>query len=857
MDALYQIVVYPLQLFIEIIYVTLYHAFEHAQGRSGLAILGVSLAVSFLTHPMYMKAEFLQDLQRQALKRMEKTLERIKRNFTGDKRYMLIDACYRKNGYHPLMALRSSLSLIIMIPFFMAAYAFLSQPGLLDGEAFLCFGDLSKEDALINMGSFRINVLPVFMTAVNILASFVYAEKLTKGEKTQLYLTAMVFLVFLYSSPSGLVIYWTFNNLFSLGKNIWLKYSWKMPGADACRRFLSSHATEYPSEGLALDMSFVLAAAGLWLYCGVVMPFAIASSSPLEFCSICGDSALVVMLYSAEQSFGLFMFWGILIYFMCDRKSRNFLLPLFCSMLAVAVICSFMNASESIGHGIKLLPVKACLPSFWGWLAAAAALSGLYLLFAFAFRKGFTKASVPVLTIFAAACAIFGFFSYDKLSKASSRYAEISKFSAEDHEGGAFSFSRHGKNVTIIFLDKAVSSFFPIICAQDPRIEKSFSGFRYYPNTASFYSHTILSVPSLFGGYGYSPEAMDDDRTRSMKEKHNNALLRLPLAFVSEGGRACVSDMPLKNYEWVSDNSMFEKHGIQGSNLSGAFTRRYLSDGFGLDPSPFYGSSLLKHDMLIYGFMRVVPAELNRRLYNSGKYLNASLLALKQKLPGENLSFIDAYSVLHYLPEISDVSDDDRVHLNILCNDASHEPVFLQYPDYEPSETVTDKGPDIFGNEEIFRHYHVNAAALRKIASWLEWMKGQGIYDNSRIIIVSDHGAPFSTPAVKEQMAVEHNPLLLIKDFGAKGKLVSDDAFMTCADVPLEAMSGVVMDMSDRMTGKPCNRPDKDKGIDILIGNRHNPEEFPESGCLFKGDFLVNVRDMFDASKWAPAERQP
>jgi membrane protein insertase Oxa1/YidC/SpoIIIJ len=31
---------------------------------------------------------------------------------------------------------------------------------------------------------------------------------------------ALIFLVLLYNSPSGLVLYWTCNNIFSLGKNL-------------------------------------------------------------------------------------------------------------------------------------------------------------------------------------------------------------------------------------------------------------------------------------------------------------------------------------------------------------------------------------------------------------------------------------------------------------------------------------------------------------------------------------------------------------------------------------------------------------------------------------------------------------
>ena len=34
---------------------------------------------------------------------------------------------------------------------------------------------------------------------------------------------AVIFLVLLYNSPSGLVVYWTCNNIFSLVKNIFYK----------------------------------------------------------------------------------------------------------------------------------------------------------------------------------------------------------------------------------------------------------------------------------------------------------------------------------------------------------------------------------------------------------------------------------------------------------------------------------------------------------------------------------------------------------------------------------------------------------------------------------------------------------
>jgi hypothetical protein len=46
---------------------------------------------------------------------------------------------------------------------------------------------------------------------------------LTGFFKVQISGTALIFLALLYNSPSGLVLYWTLNNIFSLVKNILVK----------------------------------------------------------------------------------------------------------------------------------------------------------------------------------------------------------------------------------------------------------------------------------------------------------------------------------------------------------------------------------------------------------------------------------------------------------------------------------------------------------------------------------------------------------------------------------------------------------------------------------------------------------
>ncbi len=193
---------------------------------------GVSAAVGFCTLPLYFHAERWQNVEREKNKRLAPKVKKIKTAFTGDEQFMILSTYYRQQHYHPLYALRSSLGVLIQIPFFIAAYSYLSHLDALHDASFLFLKDLSEPDKLIpvELSGGGINILPVLMTLINCVSGAIYASGFTRKEKLQLYGMALIFLVLLYNSPSGLVLYWTANNIFSLAKNIFqkIKYSKKI-----------------------------------------------------------------------------------------------------------------------------------------------------------------------------------------------------------------------------------------------------------------------------------------------------------------------------------------------------------------------------------------------------------------------------------------------------------------------------------------------------------------------------------------------------------------------------------------------------------------------------------------------------
>jgi len=212
-NILFTIIIYPITQIIEFIFVFAYKLFR----ETGISIIFVSGAISILCLPLYMVAERWQETERNIQKRLAPKIAKIKAVFRGDERFMVLSTYYRQNKYHPVFALRSTFGLFIQIPFFIAAYHYLSHLDALNGASFIFLSDLGKPDALLN----GINLLPILMTLINCAAGVVYTYKLALKDKAQVFGIALLFLLLLYNAASGLVLYWTLNNVFSLLKNLY------------------------------------------------------------------------------------------------------------------------------------------------------------------------------------------------------------------------------------------------------------------------------------------------------------------------------------------------------------------------------------------------------------------------------------------------------------------------------------------------------------------------------------------------------------------------------------------------------------------------------------------------------------
>ena len=179
-------------------------------GGDGFKIICFGIVVNLALIPVYSQMEQRSGRARVIRDLVTAEVARMKRYFRGRERYFYIRAVYRQHRYHPISELLGSADLIIQVLIFATVYRFLSNLDALVGQSFGLIVDLGGPDALLG----GVNLLPILMTLINAAAVFSYMESRTK--RIQALLLALIFLVLLYDSPSGLVLYWTVNNLFSL-----------------------------------------------------------------------------------------------------------------------------------------------------------------------------------------------------------------------------------------------------------------------------------------------------------------------------------------------------------------------------------------------------------------------------------------------------------------------------------------------------------------------------------------------------------------------------------------------------------------------------------------------------------------
>jgi len=894
MNILYTIIIYPLYQIIEFVFQVGYKVLKNR----GLSIICVSLAVTFFCLPLYIVAEKWQKIERDIIRRLKPKIDKIKTVFSGDEQYMILSTYYRQNHYHPLYALRNSFGILIQIPFFIAAYKFLSNLETLKGVSFMFIRDLGSPDGLLTFNGFHLNILPVLMTLINCISGAIYSKNLYYKDKVQIYSIAAIFLVLLYNSPSGLVLYWTMNNVFSLIKNIFtlLKkplialytvlcsivisldiYLIFIHHGDLYKKFtfiilsliipflpliiklynrffVSSLKTLNENNRLRNQL-YILSLVILFLLAGFIIPSSVIASSPQEFSYIESTASPFVFLSNTLfQCFGLFIFWPLCVYFLFGNKVKTTLTILslfFCfgALLNTFVFPGYYGEFTGMLNFVNDGTIKPSAASALINLFSLIVVCGLIL---FLLIKNKVKFLIPVTYIFIITFIVNSLINSVVIGREFNRLSAIRAARGDEQISSispVFHLSKEGKNVIFIMLDRGVNSFVPEIFSESPELYEQYSGFFYFPNTLSFNTHTLIGAPPLFGGYEYTPVTINKRANEALVKKHNESLLLMPVIFSDNDFNVTVTDPSWANYSWLPDTRIYDEYpkikveNTQRTYLSLWLSRHNFSD-FQIK------SQIIKRNFIWFSFFKMIPVVLRLSLYNDGKWWNTNSVTIDLSL------ILNNYAVLDLLPDLTDYDSPCNTFL-FMVNEFTHEPAFLQAPDYIPVPVVTYRGKSKYAD---IINYPANAAALKRLGTWFEFFRQNNVYDNTRIIICADHGADINSGIFSNSENIPFNreffnPILLIKDFNSFSAFKTDNSFMTNADVPAIAFKDIIKNPINPFTGNPVNDEEKYGNLLVTTSKRWMPNEHNANTFKIAPDEWYTVHtDIFNANNWQKQE---
>ena len=917
MSALYTIFIYPLELLFEVVFTIA----NRIIGHPGWAIIILSLAVNFLVLPLYNRADAVQKEERELEDSLAPGIAKIKKAFKGDERMMILQAYYKENNYSPLYVLKGSVSLLLQIPFFMAAYNFLSNLAIIRGASFGPITDLGSPDRMFEIAGIGINMLPIIMTLVNFISGYIYTKGMPLKSKIQLYGMALLFLVLLYNSPSGLAFYWTLNNVFSLVKNA--LYKLKRPGfvfSVFCAVlgvlgavYLNTiYYTPYASRRLRLTAIslaliiplvimlikgkkkdkgsfikiheytktdrniFIVSGLLLSVLTGLMIPSAVVKVSPDEFMDLMNlKNPIIYIVHAFLIAAGFFIVWCGVFFSLASGKVRVIISRVLLALCPAALI-SYLFFGTDLGdisvNFVYFMPFEFSFSQKLINIVLIAAAVSLVLLL------GIKKPKICAELILTLAVVCLGLSIYNMVPINNAYKENLKKV---ENDIPRFTLSTQGQNVMVIMLDRAPGYLVPIIFDELPELYEEFDGFTFYPNTLSYGNRTKFAAPALFGGYEYTPEAFNADTTRTLVQMQNESLSVMPIIFRDEGYDVTLLDPPFAGYETPGDLSVFTGDLYEGID---AYHTKYVlfDDYYNFEE---YQEKIWLRNFFCYSIFKISPLFMQATVYNEGRY-NQPVEPINYEaeftIPqvgfsesssgGVDRDFMASYEALTKLPEITEFTDSGNTFMYI-DNDTTHDAMLLQAPEYVPYQYVDNIQYDIdhayrfevpingyyldMDNYTTMRHYSSCCAAYLQLGQYFNFLREQGVWDNTRIIIVSDHGIArgdanmFGGQLNYNSMSIDSfNPVLMVKDFGATG-FTTDTSFMTNADVPYIATNGLISNPVNPFTGNPITM-DGNHDMPILVLDSNDWSRAGADDYRFAEDdwYAFDGTEILDMDAW-------
>ncbi|WP_446424606.1 YidC/Oxa1 family membrane protein insertase [Mailhella sp.] len=501
--------------------------------------------------------------------------------------------------------------------------------------------------------------------------------------------------------------------------------------------------------------------------------------------------------FVSSHTFAILIVGSLLIFtvpyliFHSTRKELQIILALlFCLLALVAVVYTFFLVRDYGVIDAYIFEHAERITLKWYRYVDMAA--GLVILSA-ALVLFIKKLSIlnKLITVALTVTILLCGYSYGRLLLADSPKPVAESSAPQKH----LRLSRTAPNILVIMLDSFTGDHIGTMMKEYPHLLTSYEGFTWHPDTLSAGECTHMSLPSMIAGTDIASYYLNHDDGVSLEEKIGNKT------------DTFISELRSKNFSTtfaVSNTIPYirEKKYVSHSIFK-EYAAKYQGESQGRAeyiPGIFAAS---------YGLFEAMPWSIRKNIYRKGRWFFSG-----------NSTFdrcVEHYSVLVHLSDMTAI-DSGGSSYTLFTNELTHLPWSISKDTLKP--VTYDPFPDTIETLEmrdglVPEHYYAEMATIKLVGDFLDFLKQENAYDNTFIVLISDHCSGDSQPLsatfgnaaparAKQTYPGRPNALMLVKDFHQRGALRVDDAPLATSD--LRAMTEAAVE-GRPFVFPPANRP--------------------------------------------------
>lgn len=359
-----------------------------------------------------------------------------------------------------------------------------------------------------------------------------------------------------------------------------------------------------------------------------------------------------------------------------------------------------------------------------------------------------------------------------------------------------FNGASKDKNFYIFMVDSQSATEFTQVISGQEQFRHAFDDFTYYTDVLSTYAYTRDSVPYVLSGHlNENEESFGDYSERALNDS------------------TLFKALDERDYDLYLYDSEFDWYGEKNFNIKNNPGSNNVSLKFG---------AYFDNEMR-YVWFKYLP-------YAFKKYSGIEKMDFGRCIDQFNWGNDVLYKEFNDVPALDKTSG---AQFRFIHAEGAHVPLDM------------DENMNRIGN---CTYLQKTTATAKLISAFIERLKENGVYDDSVIIIMADHGYQPLQGAPENYILSRFNPILLVKGAGEKHDLVYSDKPVSYLDLP-QAYNDLLDGKQSSELFAEAEYPRTRKVIWYEIYKEDHMVEYETDGKATEWDKFHETGNVFDLSK--------